>query len=391
MKVLIVHNRYRHHGGEDAVVVSDLKMLESFGCEARVYERNNAEMEAARAGAKLRDSLRMHWSRRSYDDVRRLISDFGPDIVHCHNLFYCVTPSVYDACRDGNVPVVQSLHNFRPFCCNGLFLRDGGICELCQSGNFWPGVRYRCLQKSLLRSAFVSLALHRCRKRDAWEMADRFVVASEFTKEKYIEGGFPEEKISIKPHFVDVVQEPQARRDGYMLYVGRLSEEKGLNVLLKASRLLRDVPLRIVGSGPLERSIRQDVNREELTQVEMPGFLEDAEFDRVFRSAGFLILPSVCYENFPRVVAEAYAAGLPIVASRLGSMRELIRDGETGFLFHPHDANDLALKVRELVDHPELLQKMQENARREYLACYSPAQNYQLLKSIYEQTLAEYS
>jgi len=387
MRVLIVHNHYRHHGGEDAVVDSDLEMLRRFGCEARVYERDNSEFETSGIGGKLKSSVAMSWSQRSYDDMRRLIQEFHPDIVHCHNLFYCVTPSVYDACRAENVPVVQSLHNFRPFCCNGLFLRDGQICELCQSGNFWHGVRYRCLQGNFLRSTLVSWALTRCRQRKAWHQVDRFVVASEFTKEKYVESGFPQEKISIKPHFVDIPQEPQDQREGYMLFAGRLSEEKGLNVLLAACRLLKDVPIRILGSGPLEHDIRETISLNGLDQVEMSGFLENDDFKRVFRSARFLVLPSVCYENFPRVVAEGFAAGLPIVASRLGSMQELVRDGETGFLFNPRDPNDLALKVREMVDHPDLLGKMQMNAREEYVSRYTPQINFAQLMDIYQQVI----
>jgi len=389
MRVLIVHNRYRHHGGEDAVVDSDVDLLRRFGCEVRLYERGNSEFETSGIGGKLKVSAEMAWSKRSYDDMRWLITEFHPDIVHCHNIFYRATPSVYDACRAENVPIVQSLHNFRPFCCNGLFLRDGQICELCQSGNFWHGVRYRCLQSSFLRSSLVSLALARCRQRNVWHKVNRFVVASEFTKEKYIESGFPEEKISIKPHFVDIPQEPQVQREGYMLFVGRLSEEKGLNVLLKACRLLKDVSIRIVGSGPLEQNIRETISRNDLDQVALSGFLESADFERVFRSARFLVLPSLCYENFPRVVAEAYSSGLPIVASRLGSMQELIRDGETGFLFNPRDANDLALKVREMVDHPDLLGEMQINARQEYLNRYTPEINFARLMDIYQQTIKE--
>jgi len=386
MRILIAHNYYQTPGGEDAVARSEAELLKTSGEEVIVHHRNNNELNRLNPFQKFSHLASLGYSRSSYDEFRDLLRRRRPQVAHFHNIFYMMTPAVYCACRDEGVAVVQSLHNFRMMCSNGLFFRDGRVCEDCLEKNVWEGLKHRCFRNSLPMTAAMASTLDGQWRRGTWlNDVDRYITATEFTRKKYLQRGIPDEKIVIKPHFIDPAPRPREKQGSYALYLGRLSEEKGVAVLLDAWRSLKGRPLKIVGTGPAERKLRQLAKGE--ADVTFTGFAAPQDCEDYLRNAGFAVVPSECYENFPRVIVEAFALGVPVVASRLGSLAELVEDGKTGLLVEPGNASELSQKVRWSFEHPAEMEEMGHNARRIFEERYSGRANYKKLMQIYQQAI----
>jgi glycosyltransferase involved in cell wall biosynthesis len=389
MKILVAHNHYQQNGGEDTVARSEFNLLKDFGHDVRLYERDNREIKNSSFFEKLRFLFDIKWSRRSYNDMRKALQEFRPDVVHFHNIFFVLTPSVYSACRDEGIPVVQSLHNFRPVCLNGLFLRNGKVCELCaQRKSFWKGVLYRCYRKSWLISVVLSDMLNHHWVKKTWtNMINVYITATEFSRQKYIKFGIPNDQIMHKPNIVYPNLFNQKQDGGYALYVGRLSKEKGVEGLLNAWKHIQGFQLKIMGDGPLSDDLRSYVDSEKIANVEFLGFVSSKEYLRYMQGASFLVIPSVCYENFPCIVSEAFACGIPILASNFGGMSEIIKDRETGFLFRVGDVDDLVEKIKLAISSKDTLRKMRENVLKEYEAKYTPEENHKTLLTVYSRAM----
>jgi len=217
------------------------------------------------------------------------------------------------------------------------------------------------------------------------EKVDMYIAAAEFTRQKYLQRGIPQKKIVLKPHFFSKDPGQRNGHKSYVLYVGRLSQEKGVNVLIEAWKSLKNIPLKIIGHGDQWNALRELAKNN--SAIEFLGHVSQVECEKYLKEAYFLIIPSLCYENFPRVLVEAYAHGLPVIASRLGSLAELIVDGKTGLLFEPGDAQDLARKVRFLMDDENKRLAMEREARLEYEQKYTPERNYKQLMAIYKKAI----
>jgi len=391
MRILIAHNHYQQSGGEDEVVKAESALLREFKEDVRLYERSNAELNQYSLFQKFNHLLRLDWSRQSFADVKRLIREFRPDVVHFHNIFFMITPSVYFACRQEGVPVIQSQHNFRLLCSNALFLRDNQICEECTQKTLWRGVYYGCYRNSRIATAFSVNMLQKHWKRKTWsEAVDMYITSTEFTRQKFIAGGIPQEKIVVKPHFVYPELVEREHDGGYVLYAGRLSIEKGVQVLLNAWRSIHDVPLKIMGDGPAVNNLKHFARTHNIPGVEFLGYVPRSQYETTMGQAKFLVVPSICYDNFPRVIAEAYACGIPVLASRIGSMEEYVFENKSGILFNPGNANDLVEKIRWMLTHPDELRAMGRWARQVYEKKYRARENYEHLMNIYRNVVAEY-
>lgn len=387
MRILIGHNSYQQPGGEDAVVQTEFSLLKDFGEDVRLFVRSNSELKDYSLIEKLRFMTRMGWQENSYREMIRTLKDFRPDIAHFHNIFFMLSPSVYQACRDEGVAVVQSFHNFRLLCSNALLFRNNRICEECiEHKNRWRGVYHGCYKKSRFATAFVVQMLERHWKNDTWTQSiDAYITATEFGRQKYIAAGIPEQKIFVKPNIDYPAPSRENHDEGYFLFVGRLSHEKGVDVLLRAWDLLEDVPLKIAGDGPLRDDVLKQTQR--MKNIECLGFVTQDRFSKLMAGAKALVVPSVCYENFPRIIAEAFAYGIPLVASNVGTLAEIIEDPRTGLLFKTGDCDGLAEKIRWLVAHPRERLVMQENIRGEHQRKYTAEQNYQQLLKVYDQAI----
>lgn len=389
MRILIVHNYYQQPGGEDAVVKDEFNLLRGFGEDAHLYERSNEEFNKVSGLRKLRVLSGMGWSRDSYRDMHLVLKRIRPDVVHCHNIFYVLTPSIYQACKDEGIPVVQSLHNFRLLCSNALLFRDNKVCEKCiEKKNLGWGFYHRCYKKSRLLTAVVVRMLKRHWQKGTWiNNVDHYIMASEFGRQKYIAAGIPKEKISVKPHVVYSGAPHNSHDKKYALYIGRLSEEKGVRVLLEAWKEVLGLTLKIAGDGPLAADLGRYAEEHNIVNVEFLGFISDAQYRTCMQGAKFLVVPSVCYENFPRIVVEAYAYGIPVVASSLGSLPEIVLDGQTGLLFKPGNARDLAEKIQWILAHEDEWEMMRRNVREQHKEKYSSRRNYEILMGVYHKVM----
>lgn len=378
MRILIAHNAYQHRGGEDSVVEDEIALLRVNGHEVETYFRNNHEVDDMSRIDAARQTL---WSARTVDDLLGLIEKFRPDIVHAHNTFPLISPSLYWAAGRAGVPVVQTLHNFRLSCLNALFLREGRVCEDCLGRVPWRGVVRRCYRDSGTTSAVLAgmLVLHRALGTYRNKVA-RYIALNAFCRNKFIEAGLPAERIVIKPNFVDFPGPQPTTRKG-LLFVGRLSAEKGIATLAEAMALLPDARLRVAGDGPERHRL------EEVSGIERLGSVAPEQVRCEMSGATALVIPSVWYENFPRTLVEALACGLPVIASRIGALGELVRDQETGLLFESGNARDLAEKMRWALAHPLQMSEMGKKARIQYEAEFTAKANYERLLEIYTSIL----
>lgn len=403
MKILLIHNHYTQPGGEDAVFEAEKSLLERMGHEVVEFVEDNRRLNGVNPFKVAVDAV---WSRESYIKIKELIREKRPDVAHFHNTFLRISPAAYYACKEEGVPVVQTLHNYRLICPGALLMRDGRVCEDCVGKAVaWPGVVHGCWRGSGAQTAVVSsmLTFHRLLK--TWqEKVDLYIALTEFARKKFIQGGLPGEKIVVKPNFIASdelgVMSDELRvmsdevklityhpslitQQSYVLFVGRLSPEKGIQTLLRAWKGLKRVPLKVLGDGPLWKEVEDFIEKEGLSYVEILGHRPRDEVFRLMKEAGVLVFPSECYENFPMAIAEAFACGLPVLASRLGAMEEIVEDGRTGLLFEPGNAEDLAEKVAWAWEHPKELEEMGREARREYEAKYTAERNYEMLMEIY--------
>ena len=391
MRVLIAHNAYQQPGGEDTVLNTERDLLIGAGNEVFEYLRHNSEITSESIGSNIALGIRTVWSSGSRNELYRLLQSCKPDVVHFHNTFPLISPAAYYACRDLGIPVIQTLHNYRLFCPAAAFFRDGKVCEDCLEKSRWQAVRHACYRQSRSASAAVAAMLSFHHWYGTWtNLVNCYIALSEFSRAKFIEAGLPSEKVRVKPNFVlrDSGVDGGPREGA--VFLGRLSEEKGLRTLIQAwTRVNRNCSLRVIGDGPLLNEMRSEISRSGLSHVRLDGRLSREESLTVLRGAKVLIHPSNCYENFPMAIAEAYACGTPVIASRLGAMQEIVHDGYTGLHFTPGDADDLAKKVEWAWAHPDEMRTMGRNARAEYDAKYTAERNYNLLLAIYEQVIQE--
>lgn len=376
LRVLVVHNRYRHAGGEDSVVESEVNLLRARGHAVRLYERHNNEVEALGKAALAKQAV---WSSATLNDMERTYLEFNPDIVHAHNTFPLISPAVYWFARRRNVPVVQTIHNFRLLCLQAMFLRNGEICEDCVGHTPLRGVLRKCYRDSFATSAVAGLVLQTHRLLGTYRhKVDRYIALNRFCRDKLVAGGLPVDRISIKPNFIEQLPIGPAQRNGNPLFVGRLSEEKGVDLLIAAAnRLKPGITIDVVGTGPLQDRLAGHPALRVLGGQSAPRVYE------LMRLAPFLIMPSIWYENMPRTLVEAYASGTPVIASRLGALAELVADGVTGLLFEPRSDVALAQVLQWAVEHPNEIGAMGDAARKAYDAYYTPDVNYEILLRVY--------
>ena len=383
MRVLTVHNFYQQPGGEEQIFATESALLESHGHKVVRYTLSNDEIEGANPLLLAKNTL---WNREVYQAIRSLIRQEKLEIAHFHNTFPMISPAAYYAAKDEGIPVVQTLHNYRLLCPNALFFREGRVCEDCLGKPIpFPGVIHGCYRGSRLASAVVAATLSFHSLRGTWSQAvDVFIAYSQFAMDKFIQGGLPVEKFAFKTNFLHPAPSPGDGKGGYGLFVGRLSVEKGLGVMLDAWRQLGGkVPLKILGDGPMAGLVKEAM--QEMPEIEWLGRRPFEEVYDIVGNAAFLVFPSEWYETFGRVAIEAFAKGTPVVASKIGAITELIDHQRTGLHFRPSDPTDLATQITWLLEHPQELRQMRQTVRAEFEDKYTAEDNYTRLMEIYHQ------
>jgi glycosyltransferase involved in cell wall biosynthesis len=399
MRVLVVHNPYQQRGGEDAVATAEAEQLELHGQTAFRYTRHNDELKGQGPLRIFNAGLEAVWARRSYRDLEELIRTGKPEVVHFHNTMPLISPSAYYACASRGIPVVQTLHNYRLVCPAATFLRDGRLCEDCLGRRVaWPAIAHGCYRGSRAASAAVTTMLGTHRFFGTWQTkVDAYIALSEFARKKHIAGGLPADRLVVKPNFVHPDPGPRAREETgrYALFVGRLSEEKGLHGLLAAWKRLpqefpaRPIPLFLLGDGPMRAEIAPQMGSSGLTEAALVGNVSREEVLRWMRGARFLVCPSHWFEGCPLVIVEAFACGVPVITTGHGPTAEMVDHGRTGLHVSPGDDADLAAKVAWAWAHPEEMRVMGGAARQEFDRKYSAERNYSQLIALYRRLVEQ--
>lgn len=383
MNILLVHNYYQQAGGEDQVFAAEADLLAAKGHTVQRYTVHNDAIQTQNAFAVAATTF---WNRSIYQELRSQIRQHQIHLAHFHNTFPLISPAAYHAAKAEGIAVIQTCHNYRLLCPNALFYRNGKVCEDCLGRIPWAGVVHRCYRGSLGASAVTAANLTLHRAIGTPQQIDRYIALTEFSRQKFIQGGIPADKLVVKPNFVHPDPGYQDGAGGYAIFVGRLSQEKGIDLLLAAWEQVGDrIPLKIVGDGPLAT----EVAATQAPGVEWLGRRSLEEVYPLLGQAAFLVFPSKWYEGFPRIIVESLAVGTPIVGADIGSIHDLIQPGYTGLRFRPGDVASLVEQIHQLLDWPDRLQAMRRAARREFETHYTADRNYQQLMEIYQQVQHE--
>jgi glycosyltransferase involved in cell wall biosynthesis len=399
MKILQLHNCYQIRGGEEGVVQAERELLIQYGHQVEQLEVSNDDI--VNPIDKALTAVNAIYSWPAKQQVTTVIKQYQPDIVHVHNFFPRLSPSIYDACIEQQVPVVQTLHNYRLGCVKAMLFRENQICEVClEQANPWAGIKYGCYRDSKTQSAVAASMLMFHRWRGTWtQKVDAFIALTDFQRQKMTQAGLPSEKIHIKPNFVASITLPEAElmvapiapaaAQPFVLFVGRLSIEKGITVVIEAYRQNNALPLlKIVGDGPERSALEAQVMANGLnSRIQFFGYQPKDQIRRLMQQAIALIFPSIWYEGFPLTIVEALSCGLPPLVSRLGSMTEIIQNNENGLHFEPGDSADLAVKIERITQDSEVRKTLAVAARQTYEQYYTSEQNYAQLMAIYHHVL----
>lgn len=376
----MVHNRYQHAGGEDAVFANEVRMLRNAGHD--VIEHVSGNERIITLLDKVLAGLGATWSYAGYRAFGKALDVEKPDVVHIHNFFPYPSPSILWASARRRVPTVWTLHNFRLTCANGLLYRNNKPCTKCVGRNPFPAILHKCYRGSRVGSLVVAtnIALHRFLR--TWQKkVSQFIVLSEFSKKIFIDAGVPEHRIAVKPNFSEPSMPSTKVRSG-ALYVGRLSPEKGVEILVRA---WKDIPetLTIVGDGPLRAHLENIAG----PNVRFEGKKSKVAVNKAMMETRLLIVPSLCFENFPMTIVEGMSAATPILASRIGALSTIIEDGLTGIHFNPGDAEDLSRKAIAALANDSLLCEIGNRGHRYFKQHMGESNNAAALSKIYQEIM----
>jgi len=390
VKVLFVHNYYGSEApsGENHVVEAEMALLKSRGHIIKIFSRYSDEIRAKGFFGAIQGAMATPWNPWMRRQIRLEVNRFRPDVVHIHNTFPLVSPSIFSGIGTRAARVI-TLHNYRLFCSSAIPVRRGVVCTDClDTHSSWPAVSHSCYRSSRLATLPLAFGIELHRKLGTWtKHVDGFIALSDFQRSLMVASGLPEDKVRIKPNFYPgrPTVLPWSTRAPYVVFVGRLGQEKGLQTLLRAWRLWDGAPeLRLVGDGDL----RPDLERmAEGLSVRILGQLTSQKAQAQIAGAQLLILPSECFEGFPMVIREAFAFGTPVAVSELGPLPSIVHHGISGIVFSAANPNSLFNKVRAAWSTPGLLEQLGKGARMAYEAKYSDDVNYKMLMGIYQQAI----
>jgi glycosyltransferase involved in cell wall biosynthesis len=388
VRILIVHNRYRSESpsGEDRVVDQEGVALAAAGHDVDRFERLSDDIDSWSVARKASVPARVIWSREARRSLTETLRQHRPDVVHIHNTFPLVSPSVLHACRDERVPAVVTFHNYRPICPSGDLFRDGAICHDCVGRLPIPSIRHGCYRDSAF--ATIPLAVGVVAHRKVWKHGpSAYVFLSNAQRDLFASLGLPTERVFVKANLIPATVPGDVKSEHHVVYLGRLSDTKGLPTLMGAwDRYRTDhatggLRLVIAGSGPMATTVGRWASQR--PSVDVVGLLDRQACARLVAGARAVIAPSEWEETFGLVVVEAMAAGVPPVASAHGSFPDLISDGVDGILFKPGSVAELANVMKDIDESPDHFAELGRRARATYEQKFDPDENLEQLLSIY--------
>ncbi len=385
MRVLLLHNYYQQAGGEDAIFEQEAELLRQNGVTVETLIFTNDSFNGSWA-SNLQSAMMAFYNADSARRLEEAIDRFRPDVLHIHNLFYTASPSVILAARQRGIPVVMTLHNYRLVCANGLLMRSGQMpCEDCLTSAIpLAGIRHGCFRDSAAQSAHLTLLTSVHRLHNTWRQVNRFIVLTDFARQTFMRSSLRlnAHQITVKPNGVpELGFSPMSNRGNHYLFVGRLSEEKGVRVLLDAARQ-QPFPLHIIGDGPLADLVREAVQT--LSHVQYLGPQPRPVVAKAMQECRALVVPSTWYEGLPTVILEGYSTGTPVICSDQKNLNQIVEHNKTGILFRTGNAQDLARTLTQSLD----LSEVAKGGYQKYLANYTPERSLQGLQQIYHEVVA---
>lgn len=380
MKALLCHNYYQLRGGEDQLFEDEANLLRERGHDVELFTIHN---DSIKQSGSFRTATNAIWNRDICRQLSSRIDQFRPDIMHVVNTFPLISPAIFHLAKRKQVPVVATIQNYRYFCAQAMCFRDGSACEACLGKLPWRSIVHKCYRNSRIGSTVVSSVqmVHRIRR--TWQEAiDVVCAASEFSKSKLIAAGFSADQIVVKPNFLTKDPGFRATSGEHAIFVGRLSPEKGITTVLEAWGDSQR-RLQIVGDGPERASVEAAARRN--PNIDYLGQKSNDEIFDLVGSAACLLFSSTGYESMPKTLVESLAVGTPVIGSDVGSVPEIIHDGETGLIYKGGDANSLSESIERFFSDPQSAVEMRSRCRAVYDQKYTADQNYESLILLYEQ------
>ncbi|MGF9852214.1 glycosyltransferase [Bacillus paramobilis] len=391
MRVLFIHNYYQQSGGEDNVVAQEMMLLKKYGLDVQLYSVHNDRIKQKGKFDKVKLAVGAVWSYTEYKKMKEHLMEIKPDVVHVHNFFPLLSPSIYSACKSLDIPIVQTLHNYRLICPSAMLMRENQICESCLESSLWNSVKYGCYRDSRVQTLPVAMMIKFNKIIGTWENAvDRYIALTNFSRQKFIQGGIPESKIIVKPNFLmqNSEQVNKNLEEEYILFVGRISEEKGIRNLLNAWKMINNkkgIKLYIIGDGPDKKMLEEEKFSDDIYFL---GKKNSKDVLLYMKNAKYLIVPSIWYEGFPMTIVEAYSVGTPVLCSKIGSLQEVVINGETGFHFKHDNIEGITAVIQEALNYGEY-NNMRENVLEVFRTYYTEDVNFNYLISIYSEVIKE--
>lgn len=381
MKILQAHNYYQQAGGEDTVVAQEKALLESNGHEVFTYYKNNDIISSIKGVQKIGLLKETTWSRKTYEEVNTILKQDKIDLCHVHNTLPLISPSIYYACKDNNVPVVQTLHNYRLICTNGLLMRDGRICEDCLGRSAYGAISKKCYRNSAIQTYVVARMLQKNKRMGTWSnQVDAYLCLTELARQKFIEHGLPEDKLYVKPNFIDNRTVLSTHKENFLVYAGRVMENKGARLILELAKKTKH-SIKIIGDGDMIEEFNGIPN------VELLGRRTHDETIRVLSKAKAILFPTMLYEGMPMTIIEGFSLKTPIIATNIGASKSMIKNEVTGLLFKMGDYDDFYNKVEVCFTQPKLIQDIVSNAFNEYKMHFTAESNYKMIMEVYSDVL----
>lgn len=385
LRVLLIHNAYGKPSGEESVLEFQSRLLREKGHCVEEWFRCSSEIHGWKGN--LSAFLGGVYNLRAGWEMKRRLAASRPDLVHIHNLYPLFSPSILRACREAGVPVVMTVHNYRMVCPTGLFFMRREICHRCAG----PGREWNCAWRNCTgqRVKSVGYALRGwAARRFQWfhRGVTRFLALTEFQRDTLVQSGFAPARIGILPNAWDGPADPHLTDGAYVAYAGRLSPEKGIDLLAEAAHRMPEIPFRVAGGIG-----HQDPHVSFPPNVTCTGSLSGEALRDHYRRAALVVIPSRFYEGLPMVAIEAMAWHKPVIGPRHGGFPEVIQDGQTGLLFRPGEPTDLAAKIQSLWHDSALRHRLSAAARQRYLQLYTPEVYYRRLMEEYAVALGTFA
>jgi glycosyltransferase involved in cell wall biosynthesis len=390
MKILLIHNQYKQKGGEDVVFKAESSLLKEKGHTVYEYKISNDNLKTESLFDKIKVGINTIWSVKSYREIKKLIIEIQPDVVHIHNTFPQLSPSIYWAVKSLNIPVVQTLHNYRLTCANGLLYRNSKICEECVKRGKYSALKHKCYRGSFLATLPLVIMFYLHKIIGTYKnKVDIYITLTNFAKNMMIESGLPEDKIKVKPNFVNInfnktIYTDINKRKKQFIFVGRIVKEKGINLLLEAfDQNIEDFDLVVIGEGPERENLQRKYRKNK--RIKWYGQLNNDEVLEEISKSYSLVMPSKLYETFGMVVIEALSVGTPVIVPNHAGFPDIISPNENGYLFQPNGVTDLALKMKKIIALNNNWNEFSKNALKSYEKYYTSEKNYQYLMDIYNK------